>query len=131
MSLIFSHKQQKTAAKLITNPEWRINNLYKVINKEGNAVTFKLNWAQQDLYKNMWYMNVILKARQLGMSTMIALLFLDRCFWNSNQTAGIIAHTREDSEMLSEFRKTINAYVDDWSPKRVKEWICFSEDRKA
>lgn len=56
----------------------------------------------------MWYCNVILKARQLGISTFICLLFLDRCLFNSNQHAGIIAHTREDAEIM--FRRVKFAY---------------------
>lgn len=56
----------------------------------------------------MWYCNLILKARQLGISTFVSLLFLDRCLFNSNQHAGIIAHTREDAEQL--FRRVKFAY---------------------
>jgi hypothetical protein len=64
--------------------------------------------AQEELYNNLWYCNIILKARQLGISTFVSLLFLDRCLFNSNCSAGIIAHTREDAEML--FRRVKLAY---------------------
>jgi len=96
------------ALKLLNDPYWRINNLYHIIDKTGNKVKFKLNWAQDELYKKMWYLNIILKARQLGLSTFVGLLFLDRCFFNSNVSAGIIAHTREDAEKL--FRRIKYAY---------------------
>ena len=88
------------AAKLLNDPLWRLNNLYRIIDKSGNKSLFKLNWAQEHLYQDMWYCNLILKARQLGISTFISLLFLDRCLFNSNQHAGIIAHTREDAEAM-------------------------------
>lgn len=98
----------KDAERLLNDPLWRLNNLYWIIDKSGNKELFKLNWAQEKLYKEMWYCNVILKARQLGISTFVGILFLDRCLFNSNQNAGIIAHTREDAEML--FRRVKFAY---------------------
>ncbi|MEI8329710.1 MAG: terminase [Chlamydiia bacterium] len=96
------------AEKLLTDPLWRLNNLYWIIDKSGNKVLFQLNWAQKQLYSEMWYCNLILKARQTGISTFVCLLFLDRCLFNSNLHAGIIAHTREDAEVM--FRRVKFAY---------------------
>jgi hypothetical protein len=96
------------AEKNLRDPLWRLNNLYFIIDKEGNKTRFKLNWAQEELYHGLWYCNIILKARQLGISTFISLLYLDRCLFNSNCSAGIIAHTKEDAEML--FRRVKFAY---------------------
>jgi len=106
----------KNAEQLLSDPVWRLNNLYWIIDKTGNKELFKLNWAQKELYDNLWYCNLILKARQLGISTFICLLFLDRCLFNSNQHAGIIAHTREDAKML--FRRVKFAY--DSLPMEIK-----------
>ncbi len=117
MAAQYNQKDFERAKKLLLDPLWRINHLYNVITKKGKKQQFKLNWAQEDLYKNMWYCNVILKARQLGISTFISLLFLDRCLFNSNMSAGIIAHTREDSEML--FRRVKYAY--DNLPEELKK----------
>jgi len=88
------------AQQNLRNPYWRINNLYTIIDKEGRKIPFKLNWAQDRLYRSMWYCNVVLKARQLGISTFVGILFLDRCLFNSNCSAGIVCHTREDSEIF-------------------------------
>ena len=77
---------------------WRLNNLYFIKDKQGNKVRFKWNWAQKDLYNNMWYLNVILKARQLGMTTAIQIFMLDRALFNDNMNCGIVAHNREDAE---------------------------------
>jgi hypothetical protein len=107
----------KAAEKLLNDPYWRLNHLYWIIDKAGNKELFKLNWAQEKLYHEMWYCNLILKARQLGISTFVCLLFLDRCLFNSNQHAGIIAHTREDAEML--FRRVKFAY--DSLPIEIKK----------
>jgi len=42
--------------------------------------------------------NVILKARQLGFTTLVCLLMLDACLFNSGVNAGIIAHNKDDAE---------------------------------
>ncbi len=107
-----------------SDPRWRINNLYYIVNKDGRKIKFQLNWAQEELYNDTWYCNIILKARQLGMSTFICLLFLDRCLFNSNISAGIIAHTLEDSQQL--FRRVKFAY--DSLPQMLKDQIVAEND---
>lgn len=82
----------------LADPWWRLNNLYKIKNKEGKVVRFQWNWAQRELYDEMWFLNIILKARQLGMTTAIQIFMLDRCLFNDNQNAGIVAHNKEDAE---------------------------------
>jgi len=77
---------------------WRLNNLYKIKDKSGVAVPFRMNAAQEQLLADLWYLNLILKARQLGFTTFIQILMLDACLFNSNTSAGVIAHTREDAE---------------------------------
>lgn len=79
---------------------WRLNNLYFIKNKEGKKVKFRFNWVQELLYFSLHYFNIILKARQLGFTTFIMIYFLDSCLFNSNQSAGVIAHTREDAQDL-------------------------------
>lgn len=93
---------------LCESPTWRIRNLYHIIDKKGIKTKFSPNWAQERLEKDIWYCNIILKARQLGISTYICMLFLDRCLFNSNKAAGIICHTREDSEYM--FKRIKFAY---------------------
>lgn len=119
-----SNKDVETAIDRLGKPYWRINNLYHIVNKQGSKVLFKLNWAQETLYQDMWYCNVILKARQLGMSTFICLLFLDRCLFNSNVSAGIIAHTLEDAQQL--FRRVKFSY--DSLPSELKSMITADND---
>lgn len=71
---------------------WRLNNLYKVVNKEGKLVPFRMNWAQQELWANLWFRNLIVKARQLGCTTFIDLFGLDCALFYPNFVVGIIAH---------------------------------------
>ena len=88
----------QTATEQFGDWRWRLNNLYWIIDEQGNRVRFKLNWAQANLFSEMHELNVILKARQLGFTTFIQLFMLDACMFNSNMRAGTIAHTREDAE---------------------------------
>jgi hypothetical protein len=112
------------AQKFLIDPKWRLNNLYSIVDKQGCKTVFKFNWAQEQLYNDVWYCNIILKARQLGISTFICLLFLDKCLWNSNISAGIIAHTLEDSQQL--FRRVKFAY--DNLPEEIKKVISAEND---
>lgn len=72
---------------------WRLENLYYIKDKNGNKVLFKLNWAQKKLLKPH-YLNIILKARQLGVTTFISILFLDHCLFNENVNAAILADSK-------------------------------------
>lgn len=94
---------------------WRLTNLYYITDKSGNQVLFKPNWAQQELYSNPWFKVIILKARQLGITTYYAINFLDDCFWYSNTYSGIIAHNRESAEDI--FKKKVKFAYD-----RMPSW---------
>jgi hypothetical protein len=92
--------QLTTVADHFSDQLWRLHNLYMIQDKEGNEVRFQPNWAQTKLLENFWYMNAILKARQLGMTTFIDILLLDNACFYPNTRCGIIAHTREDAKVI-------------------------------
>ncbi len=94
----------------LADPLWRLDNLYKIKDKQGNVVTFKMNWAQKWLYNNMWFLSIILKARQLGMTTFIQIFMLDRALFNDNINCGIVAHNKEDAQVF--FRDKIKFAYD-------------------
>jgi hypothetical protein len=89
----------------LANPKWRVSNLYTVEDENGKVVPFRPNPEQLDLLENFHYLNVILKARQLGFTTLIAIMALDQCLFVANFTAGFIAQTLDDAGRL--FRKKI------------------------
>ena len=70
---------------------WRINNLYIIADEYGNEVVFRCRAAQTFLFCVMWYLNIILKARQLGFSTAIQVFILDHAMFNDNRQCGVIA----------------------------------------
>lgn len=79
---------------------WRLNNLYWIINEHGERVKFQCRPQQQHFIEHLWYRNIILKARQLGFTTLIDLFGLDLVLFNSNVNGGIIAHKREDAGVI-------------------------------
>ena len=91
--------------ELLLDKKWRLQNLYRLTNKDGLELNFILNWAQEQLYDRFWYQMLILKARQLGCTTFFAISFLDDCFWLTNISSGIIAHRKEDAEDI--FKKKV------------------------
>ncbi len=86
--------------KNLSNPIWRLNHLYWIINEDSQRVKFKFRYAQQVFYDNMWYWNELLKSRQHGFSTLIDLIGLDLCLFNDNIEAGIVAHTLKDVQHI-------------------------------
>lgn len=81
----------------IEDQEWRIDNLYWILNEDGKAIKFVRNEAQRVWWKDRWYLNAILKARQLGFSTAIVLEILDECLFIPNFSAGIIDYSLDDA----------------------------------
>ena len=82
------------------NRRWRLNHLYRVIDKNGRNVPFRLNWAQSELLDGLHNMNCILKARQLGFSTFISLYALDTALFNSHVHCGTIAHSLDAARVF-------------------------------
>lgn len=74
-----------------SDPKWRLWNLYRIKDEHGNDVPFRPTWAQEDFLREMWYLNVVLKSRQLGFTTVIDLFMFDAVLWNPNVNARVIA----------------------------------------
>ena len=110
----------------LDDPLWRLSTLYKIIAKaddddEGMVVTFKPNRAQRRLIRRLWHRNIILKARQLGFSTLVCILWLDTALFSKEPIrCGIIAQDREAAEAL--FRGKVKFAYDnlpDWLRERM------------
>jgi hypothetical protein len=104
------------AGKLFSNRLWRLENLYYIIDKQGQRVKFKLNYTQKQLLASMHNFSVVLKARQLGISTLVGIAFLDIALFNSNVSCGIISYTNEEASAF--FRKL--KYAFDNLPEELK-----------
>lgn len=91
----------------IKDPQWRIcsGQLYKIMVKapdgDGNSVVpFIPNRSQRRLMSRLWYRNIVLKARQLGFTTLVAILWLDHALFNADQRCGIIAQDRDAAKII-------------------------------
>ena len=91
----------------LSDPMWRIcsGELYKITIKgdgseESLVIPFIPNRVQMRFIKRMYHRNLILKARQRGFTTLIAILWLDHALWVANSRCGIIAHDREAAEVI-------------------------------
>ena len=117
---------EEKLAKHLGSQTWRLNNLYWIVDKSGQRVKFQPNIQQQALLSGMWYLNLVLKARQLGMTTFILIFMLDRCLFNSDTKAGVIAHNREDAQKF--FREKLK-YAYDNLPDWLKSELAAKSDR--
>lgn len=107
----------------MADPLWRLSHLYKIQVKGDEAggeddlvVMFTPNQAQRRFLARLWHRNIILKARQLGFTTLVAVLWLDYALFTANVRCGIIAQDREAAEVI--FRdKVLFAY------NNLPEWI--------
>lgn len=111
------NEQREAIRKKLSNRWWRLNNLYYITDEKAQHIKFVPNKSQAIFYWAMWWLNVILKARQLGFSTFIQIFLLDACLFNDNVRAGVIAHTLDDAEVL--FRDKIK-YAYDNLPSWLK-----------
>lgn len=96
----FLDEEELAFWKNLSDMKWRIRNLYYIVNKHGKKVKFVPNWAQMIVLENLWFFNIILKARQLGMTTFFCILYLDQVLFKANKTAAIIAHTDGDTKKI-------------------------------
>lgn len=109
--------------RCLGDPFWRVESgqLYKITIKAGEGETilpFRPNRAQRRFLRRMWHRNVILKARQLGFTTLISILWLDHALFNANQLCVQIAQTRDDAEAIF-LGKVMKAY--DNLPESLRE----------
>lgn len=82
---------------LLLNKEWRIDNLYTIVDKKGVKRKFIRNSAQLDFDKNKHCKNIILKSRRLGFTTYEAIDNLDDTLFTENFSALFLAHTKDDA----------------------------------
>ncbi len=95
------------------NRKQYIENYLKIVNKEGKLLPLKFNYAQQILYdtikklraENKLVRIIILKARQLGLSTATGGIFCSNTLLNFNMNTGIITHKSDATANLFKMYK--------------------------
>lgn len=96
MALDSSHIDQ------FADPRWRLANLYVITDKAGNKVRFEPNPSQLAYLDEATSEDLILKARQLGFTTLMCLIGLDEALFLNDHRVGIIAHTLNDANVIFE-----------------------------
>lgn len=111
---------------------WLIERYIKIDTKEGDIVAFELNDAQIALYKELCLqrrrgerMRInILKARQLGMSTFIAALYIILTLLVPGQRAVVVADIAENAKKIFEKYQFMYQSLPEW----IKEVIPLKAD---
>jgi len=90
--------------KYLPSKLWRMNNLYKIIDKHGEHIDFQMNYAQMKVYAAVLQHPrlIILKSRQQGISTFWLLFFLDDTIVYKNYNCGLMAQGKDEAGTLLE-----------------------------
>lgn len=125
-------RNQQEFKECLADPWWRITSghLYKIMIKgddgeESLVMPFIPNKPQLNLFTNLHTRNNILKARQLGFTTAIAILFLDCCLFRENVRAAIIAQSEDVAKTL--FRDKV-CFAYDHLPKNMRDAMPLGRD---
>ena len=82
---------------------WReclMNALLKIRAKNGRLRNLALNLAQQDLERTSTHRNIVLKARQLGVTTYVAARFFINCITREGTLSVQVAHDQRSAEEI-------------------------------
>lgn len=102
--------------QLLSDRWWRLNHLYRIVDKNGDEVQFQPNAVQVLFLDGFHNRNLVLKSRQHGLTTLASILALDTALFRSNTTCGMVMHKRDDAEKV--FRgKILFAY------DRLPQWL--------
>jgi len=128
-------KTEKQLRKCLSDPWWRLTsgNLYKIMikgdnNEDSLVIPFIPNAPQMELLENIHSRNIILKARQLGFTTLIAIYFLDCALFRENIRAGIIAQAEDIAKTI--FRDKIQFAYNNLPPI-LRESMPLSRDSQS
>ncbi len=91
----FLHELKKRYPNKLTRLR---NGFYDIKDKTGAKIPFRMNADQEEFLLTRHGLDVILKARQRGFTTVIQLDMLDDCLFTSNLSAGVIAHNLNDAK---------------------------------
>jgi hypothetical protein len=130
-----SDLNQEELKKLLSDPWWRLTSgkLYKIMIKGDDgedvlSIPFIPNAEQLDQLNNIHHRNIILKARQLGFTTLIAIYFLDCALFRADVRAGIVAQSEDIARTI--FRDKVKFAYDNL-PKPLRESMPLSRDSQS
>ncbi len=98
---------------------------YDIKSKAGLKIPFVMNPDQEKFILERHDLDVILKARQRGFTTVIQLDMLDDCLFTPNLSAGVIAHNLVDAKAF--FKDKIK-FAYDALPRVFREAVAAEQD---
>lgn len=98
---------QQKFKKILDNPVLYIENFMKVVNKLGKLVPFKLNPQQKTLLQDMEKYNIVLKSRQLGITTLSCAYSIYLACTNSNTTCLLVSYSIDSATSIFEKLKQL------------------------
>ena len=108
---------EELTRRLLTDKKFFIENLIEIPDKNRMPVPFKLNPAQELLHDNFTRRDIIVKASQLGCTSLVMALFLVECITKPNTTAVVIAHEEFITQrLLSKAKGFIDSIPDEFKP---------------
>ncbi len=124
---------EEELALCLADPDWRLRNLYWILIKgktagEDKRMLFRPNAAQERFMARMWHRNLILKARQLGFTTLVAILWLDHALFTPNVRCGMVAQDSDTAELL--FRDKVK-YAYDNLPETLRERMPLKREKAS
>ena len=109
VDLFYSEPKNKQELFFMYMPSklWRLNNLYTIVDKDGNEVIFRMNRSQHKVYAASLRHSriIILKSRQQGISTLWLVAFFDDAITRKNFSIGLMAQGLDEASTLLERTK--------------------------
>ena len=100
---------QDKLTKLWNSPLLFIQNLMKVVNKDGQLVKLKLNPEQKYLLQHETKYNVVLKSRQLGISTLAVAQSIYIATTQANSTCLLMSYSIQSAtEIFNKLKQLYN-----------------------
>jgi hypothetical protein len=111
-------------ANYLPSKLWRLNNLYTIVDKDGNKTAFLMNYSQHRVYAaSLRHPRIIiLKSRQQGISTLWLIAFYDDAKFIDNLSIGMLAQGLEEAATLLE---RVKVAEDNFSPA-INEFLGIS-----
>lgn len=93
---------QEFVSRYLSSKLWRLNNLYTIVNKDGERVPFIMNPSQHRVYSAslLHPRIIILKSRQQGISTLWLVSFFDDALFNTDLNVGLMAQGGDEAQTL-------------------------------
>ena len=96
-----SGADEQAALEAFRDPLWRLGNFYSIRTRDGSIIKFRPRPQQRQIidliYRRGCRRVIILKARQLGFSTLLGVVCADRLCFGMGQQISLVDQTLEDA----------------------------------